>query len=256
MMRALYSRTVVLEYNYLIPPLLIGLFSTLHCLGMCGGIMGALTFSLPAEVRHEKGRLWRFLFAYNLGRITSYALAGALIGTLGGSLFAIASPRSGYLVLQWAAAILMVGIGLYLAGWFPRFARIERIGEPFWRRLEPFGRKLLPVRHPAQAFLYGMIWGWLPCGLVYSALLLTITSGDALAGALYMTAFGVGTLPSMTGAGILARQMMSLARRPAVRSVAGVVVVAMGLAGVLFPEQFHRLGAISTEQQQHAECIQ
>lgn len=255
MMRALYSRNVALEYSYLIPPLLIGLFSTLHCLGMCGGIMGALTFSLPAEVRQEKGRLWQFLAAYNLGRIGSYALAGAFISSLGSSLFAIASPRSGYLVLQWTAAILMTGVGLYLAGWFPRFARIERLGEPLWHRLEPIGRKLLPVRHPGQALLYGMIWGWLPCGLVYTALLLTVTSGDAVSGALYMTAFGVGTLPAMTGAGILARQMMSLARRPTARRVAGGVIIALALAGVLFPEQLHHLSAIAA-QQQHAECIQ
>lgn len=244
-----------MEYNYLIPPLLIGLFSTLHCLGMCGGIMGALTFSLPAEVRQNRDELWKFLLAYNLGRIGSYALAGAVIGTLGRSLFAVVSPAQGYLVLQGAAALLMVGVGLYLAGWFPRFARIERLGEPLWRRLEPFGRRLLPVRRPGQALFYGMIWGWLPCGLVYTALLLTVTSGDALAGALYMSAFGIGTLPAMTGAGILARQMMTLARRPAIRRVAGFVVVAMGLAGVLFPEQFHRLSAISPEQQQHTECI-
>lgn len=244
-----------MEFNYLIPPLLIGLFSTLHCLGMCGGIMGALTFSLPAEVRQQRGRLGQFLFAYNLGRIASYALAGALIGSLGGSLFALISPRSGYLLIQGGAALLMVGVGLYLAGWFPRFARIERLGEPLWRRLEPFGRKLLPVRHPLQALLYGMIWGWLPCGLVYTALLLTITSGDALAGALYMTAFGIGTLPAMTGAGILARQMMALARRPAVRRVAGGVVIAMALAGVLFPNQFHHLGPFSNKQQP-VECIQ
>ncbi|HEY0634427.1 MAG TPA: sulfite exporter TauE/SafE family protein [Gammaproteobacteria bacterium] len=173
-----------MEYHYLIPPLLIGLFSTLHCLGMCGGIMGALTFSLPAEVRQDKSRLGQFLFAYNLGRISSYALAGALLGSLGGSLFALLSPRAGYLVLQVGAALMMTGVGLYLAGWFPRFARIERLGEPLWRRLEPFGRRLLPVRHPLRALLYGMIWGWLPCGLVYTALLLTVTSGDALAGAL------------------------------------------------------------------------
>ncbi len=244
----------VLEFNYLIAPFLIGLFSTLHCLGMCGGIMGALTFSLPAEVRQKKSHLAQFLVAYNLGRIGSYALAGALIGSLGSTLFAVVSPRSGYLVLQWIAAALMAGVGLYLAGWFPRFARIERIGEPLWRLLEPFGRKLLPVRHPTQALFYGMIWGWLPCGLVYTALLLTVTSGDALSGALYMTAFGVGTLPAMTGAGILARQMMSLARRPVVRRVAGVIVIAMALVGVLFPEQLHRLGAVSHEQQQ-ADCI-
>ena len=218
--------------------------------------MGALTFSLPAEVRQDQGRLWKFLLAYNLGRIGSYTLAGALIGYLGGTLFSTISPRAGYLVLQWVAAILMAGVGLYLAGWFPRFARIESLGEPLWRRIEPFGRKLLPVRSPGQALLYGMIWGWLPCGLVYTALLLTVTSGDALAGALYMSAFGVGTLPAMTGAGILARQMMSLARRPSVRRAAGIVVIVMGLAGVLFPEQFHRLSALSTEQQQHTECIQ
>lgn len=250
----MYCRFRHLDYYFLLPPLVIGLFSTLHCLGMCGGIMGALTFSLPPEVRQQSQRLWGFVLAYNLGRLGSYTLAGALIGSLGSSLYALVSPRHAYLVLQWLAALLMVGVGLYLAGGFPRFARIEKFGEPLWKRLEPFGRRLLPVRHPAQALLYGMIWGWLPCGLVYTALLLTVTSGDALSGALYMLAFGIGTLPAMTGAGILAQRMMQLARRPGVRLVAGSLLIAMALAGLLFPEQLHRLSAVSHKQQ--VDCVQ
>jgi len=244
-----------LDYAYLLTPFIIGLFSTLHCLGMCGGIMGALTFSLPPEVRQDKKRLWAFVVSYNLGRLFSYTLAGALIGTLGSSLYAVVSPRGSYLILQWLAALLMIGVGLYLAGWFPRFARIEKVGEPLWRIIEPLGRRMLPVRHPGQALLYGALWGWLPCGMVYTALLLTVTSGDTVSGALYMLAFGLGTLPAMTGAGILAQQLMQLARRPRVRQLAGLILILMAVAGTLFPQQLHHLSAVSHKEQQ-LDCIQ
>lgn len=239
----------------IITAFLIGLFSTLHCLGMCGGIVGALTFSLPPEVRQQRHRLLPYIVSFSAGRIASYSLAGALIGALGGGLYDLFSPRHGYLLLQILAAVMMVGIGFYLAGWLPRFALIERIGEPLWRRLEPLGRHLLPVQSPWQALLYGAIWGWLPCGLVYSALLWSATGAGPLAGAIYMAAFGLGTLPAIVGAGILSGWLGQLRRRPWVRQAAGLTLVAMGLAGVLFADQLQHLHFMFAGQQE-LQCQQ
>ena len=206
----------------------VGLFSTLHCLGMCGGIIGALTFSLPQEIRENRLRLVPYVSAYNLGRISSYTLAGALVGGLGDKLIDL-SPQYGHLVLQIFATLLMIGIGLYLAGWFPAFARIENIGRPVWKKLEPLGQKLLPVKNPSHAFLFGMIWGWLPCGLVYSALIWSSSTESFLKGALFMLAFGAGTLPTVMTAGILTGWFVRLSRLPYIRPVVGMSIIILAL---------------------------
>lgn len=224
----------------IVTALLLGLFSTIHCVGMCGGIMGALTYSLPQEVRNERRRLWPYILLYNLGRLSSYALAGALFGSIGAILYKTVSPHLGYLFLQYIAAIIMVSVGLYIAGWFPKYAYIERLATPIWRRLEPIGRRLLPVSSPFQAFSYGLIWGWLPCGLVYSALLLTITSSGPLEGGLFMLAFGLGTLPAMMGIAMVAEKIVRYSRKPAVRVSAGLFLIILGLTGLLFAEQLHQ----------------
>lgn len=208
---------------------IVGLFSTLHCLGMCGGIIGALTFSLPPTVREHRWRLAAYVAAYNSGRILSYTLAGALAGGLGSTLFHLLSPRYGHLLLLALASLIMAGIGLYLAGWFPRFALIEHLGRPLWRRLEPIGQKLLPVRSPVQAFLFGIVWGWLPCGLVYSALLWSGSAGSAAQGALFMLLFGAGTLPSVMTAGIITGWMTRLSRLPGLRVAVGVSLILLAL---------------------------
>jgi len=207
----------------------VGLFSTLHCLGMCGGIIGALTFSLPADVRADRWRLGAYVAAYNTGRIASYAVAGALAGGLGSGLVTGLGSETGRLVLLLLATAFMVGIGLYLAGWFPRFAAIERIGKPLWRRLEPLGQRLLPVNSPWQALLFGAVWGWLPCGLVYSVLLWAITAGGALPGALFMLAFGVGTLPATLTAGIVTGWMTRFSRTRGLRQTVGVLLILLAL---------------------------
>lgn len=231
-----------------IPALLIGFFSTLHCIGMCGGIMGALSFSLAPEIRAQRLRLIPYLAAYNLGRIVSYTLAGALVGGLGGQIYDYLTPRSGHLVLQGLAALLMASIGLYVAGWFPKFAYLERLGTPIWRRLEPLGRHLLPVSNPFQALLYGLVWGWLPCGLVYSTLIwITVIAESAWQGALYMLSFGVGTLPIVLSMGILAQWVAHLRQVRYLRQAAGLTLIAMALAGIVFGQQFEQLRG-TTEQ--------
>ncbi|TNF52641.1 MAG: sulfite exporter TauE/SafE family protein [Gammaproteobacteria bacterium] len=202
----------------------IGLLSALHCIGMCGGIAGALSLSLPVTRRSQTRVLMSYLVAFNLGRVLSYALAGALFGSLGGFLLV-----SGHLwlhdALRWLAALVMVGAGLAIAGWLPRLEGLEKIGAPVWRLLEPWGRRLLPVDTLLKAGLYGAVWGWLPCGLVYSVLIWSLASGSMSAGAQLMLAFGLGTLPNLLLMGALAARLGSFVRQPWPRRVAGGLVL-------------------------------
>ncbi len=207
---------------------LVGLLSALHCLGMCGGIVGALAFALPLETRRDGPRLLVFLLAFNLGRVATYAAAGAAFGWLGAAL--TTGPAAWpHRVLQGLAALVMVGIGLYIAGWFPRFAQVERLGEPLWQRLEPWGRRLVPVTTLPRALAYGAIWGWLPCGLVYTMLIAAPAQGGPAAGALYMALFGLGTLPAMLAVGLLTGRLQDLARDRRVQVAAGLGIIALGL---------------------------
>jgi len=206
----------------------VGLFSTVHCLGMCGGIIGALTFSLPEEIRNSRKRLIPYVSAYNLGRISSYSLVGALAGGLGGNLVTL-SPSYGHLILQLFASILMIGMGLYLAGWFPALVKIEHIGKPIWKKLEPISQKLIPVKSPIHAYLFGVVWGWLPCGLVYTALIWSTTAGSAKEGALLMLAFGAGTLPAVMIAGILTGWFTRLIRTKYIRPFVGLTIIIVAL---------------------------
>lgn len=212
----------------------VGLLSALHCIGMCGGIVGALSFSLPVQVRQDWRRFLSFLLAYNAGRVLSYALAGAVFGSLGGVLIGAGGHVWLHDALRWLAALLMVGIGLYIAGWFPRFGLIERIGEPVWHHLEPLGRRLMPVTSLPRAGLYGAVWGWLPCGLVYTMLISTPAQGGWLAGALYMALFGLGTLPPLIATGLFAGRLYRFSGDNRLQILAGLTVVALGLFTLLF----------------------
>lgn len=212
----------------------VGLLSALHCIGMCGGIAGALAYSLPPDARRDGRRLAAFLTAYNAGRVATYAVAGALFGGLGGVL--MAAGRGAWLhdLLRWVAAVVLVGIGLYVAGWLPRFIWIERLGEPLWRRLEPMGRRLLPVTTLPRAALYGAVWGWLPCGLVYTMLFSAPARGSAVAGALYMALFGLGTLPVMLATGLFAGRLYRFAGDTRLQAAAGLTIAILGLFTLFF----------------------
>ncbi len=210
---------------------LLGLFSTVHCIAMCGSIIGALTLSLPMTLRESPRRMLPFVINYNLGRLLSYGLAGLIVGALSSPL----SNWNGHTILRYLSVIVMLAMGLYLAGWFPKFARMERLGAPIWRYLQPIGQKLLPVRTFRQAFLLGAIWGWLPCGLVYAALAVAATTGAPVQSAGVMLAFGAGTLPAVMGAGLFTGLLSALARKVYLRQVAGIAIIMMALATALWP---------------------
>ena len=207
----------------------MGLFSSMHCIGMCGSIIGTLTLSLSPDIRNSKKRLLPFVFNYNFGRITSYAIAGLLVGTIEALLTMHLGETHGHRFLQLLSAVIMASAGLYIAGWFPRFAYIEKTGMFLWKKIEPYGRKLIPVKNLKQAYLFGMIWGWLPCGLVYSALALAATAGDASKSSLTMLAFGLGTLPAVIGVGVMTQLLTRLSRIKRFKEAVGLLMIILAL---------------------------
>ena len=214
----------------LISALILGLLGGGHCLGMCGGLMGALTLAIPPE---QRGRRLQLLLAYNLGRILSYASAGLLFGLAG---WAVASSPAAML-LRIVAGLLLISMGLYLGGWWSGLTRIEALGRGLWRHIQPVASRLLPVSSLPRALLLGALWGWLPCGLVYSTLLWAASQGDALDSGLLMLAFGLGTWPVLLATGMAAERLTDLLRRRGVRMAGGLLVILFGLWTLPGPHQ-------------------
>ncbi|MBP0940590.1 sulfite exporter TauE/SafE family protein [Pseudomonas alliivorans] len=219
----------------LLSALVLGLLGGGHCLGMCGGLMGALTLAIPREQRTRRLRL---MMAYNLGRIISYAIAGFFSGLVG---WAVANSP-GATTLRVIAALLLIAMGLYLAGWWSGLTRIERLGRGIWRHLQPFATRLLPISSMPRALLLGALWGWLPCGLVYSTLLWAASQGNAIDSALLMLAFGLGTWPVLLATGLAAERTTALLRKRSVRAAGGVLVILFGLWTLPGPHQHWLMG--------------
>ncbi len=215
----------MIEFS-LLTALLAGLLGGVHCVGMCGGIVAA--FSFRADGTQPPFRLH---LAYNLGRIFSYAMFGALAGALGASL-KLATFLPAQTLLYVLAQVVMILLGLYLAGLNRWVLVFERAGGALWRVVQPLFRRLLPVRSLPQALLAGMAWGWLPCGLVYSVLVSALAAGSAPSGAALMLAFGLGTLPNLLGMGLFARQLQPFMQRLWVRRAAGLMVAGFGAWGL------------------------
>lgn len=211
---------------------LIGLLGGAHCAGMCGGIVSALSLQVDGA-RNATVPAWRIHLAYNLGRIASYTLAGAAMGALGslGLLLEYGLPVQ--MTLYVVANLLMVALGLYLAGMTQALAFVERGGQRLWRHLQPLTRRFLPVRGVSQALPLGMLWGWLPCGMVYGVLSLALLSGSAWRGGLTMLAFGLGTLPNLMLAGLLLLRFRRLVQARALRLTSGLLVLGFGAWGLL-----------------------
>jgi len=206
---------------------LVALLGGVHCTAMCGGIVAALTLGLPAGNRFSA--ILPYLLAYNLGRISSYTVAGVLAGGMGSWAANLALVHHGQQILQGIAGLFMVMLGLYLAGWWRGLARLEQVGGILWQHLKPLGQRMLPLRRPGQALIMGMIWGWLPCGLVYSVLIWAISAGSGVNGGLLMLSFGLGTLPALLAMGAFATALTAFTRRPAIRHSAGILVMGFGL---------------------------
>ena len=198
---------------------LLGFFGGTHCVGMCGGLSSAFALQLPPHLN----RLG-LIVLLNLGRISSYVLIGLIVGLVGQIGISLDDTRWLQNGLYVAANVLLLLLGLYLAGLSTAATQIERIGRPIWKRLNPILNRLLPIKSVPACFGVGMLWGWLPCGLVYSASLYALGSGSAVQGGLYMLAFALGTLPNLLAMGVFAAQLKTLLQRRAIRLCAGLLV--------------------------------
>ncbi|TQV84745.1 sulfite exporter TauE/SafE family protein [Exilibacterium tricleocarpae] len=224
----------------------LGLLGGAHCIGMCGGIMAALTFSLPSQATAR--RLWLVL-CYNLGRIGSYGLMGVALGVLGG----LAAGGHGGGVLRIVAGLLLIAMGLYLANWWRGLTYLERMGAALWRHIQPLGKRFTPVQSPLQALALGALWGWLPCGLVYSALAYAAVSANPIDAGIIMLAFGLGTLPAVFASGVLAERLQALLQRHRVRQLFALAIIGFGVWTLWAPlaHMGHTAAAAGDASHQH-----
>jgi len=194
---------------------------------MCGAIVGTLTSGLDGTIRASRWRFVRAQLAYNTGRISSYTAAGLLFGVMGQQA-AGWGWLEGFPLGRIIAGVIMILFGIYLAGWWHALLFLERIGAGLWKYVEPLGRRLVPVRTAGHALLLGMVWGWLPCGMVYAVLALALASGSGPEGASIMLAFGIGTLPTMLTIGLAYHALRGVLQKPWLRISAGILVILLG----------------------------
>jgi len=210
--------------------LLAGLLGSAHCLGMCAGISGL--FAVNASVATIREQL-PLAFAYNLGRVFSYALLGIIVASFG-SVVVKASPSlaGGIRILS---GVIIILVGLKVAFDLRLLNPIERMGSTLWARIAPAAQRLVPVTNLPRALGLGLVWGWLPCGLVYSVLLIAATSAKPGDGAMIMLAFGAGTMPAMLMTGLGAAQLAQTLQRKGARIGLGLLIIALGLITIAAP---------------------
>ena len=249
-----------------------GFLGSIHCLGMCGGVSGTIALGATAPqprgleratvaiipfvaVRRAPSVLsapQTNVLAFNAGRIASYMIAGAMAGSIGGVIsqgWVLSETMSARTGLFLFANLMIVATGLYLMGLPQLLAPLERAGGLIWRHVSPQIKKLLPMNTVPRAALFGMLWGWIPCGMVYAMLLSAMSAGSSTAGMLTMLAFGIGTLPAMIAVGWAAGSIRQWTRDSRVRMLAGAVIVAMGLFG------FARADGLKQLQSFGAFCV-
>lgn len=213
---------------------MVGLLGSVHCIGMCGGIVGVMGAGSGSS---RAGRMMNLL-AYNTGRIASYGVAGLVAGLAGSHAFDLFPFERVAEVGLLVSGSFMILLGLYLADWWRGLARLESIGGRLWTKVQPLTRRFIPVRSVFQAFPLGLLWGWLPCGLVYATLVWALFTADPLYSMLIMVFFGLGTLPMLLSMGGLADRLSDARKHPSVRRFAGVVVIVFGaltFLGVVHP---------------------
>ena len=218
---------------------LVGLLGGLHCAGMCGGIVAVMGAgasrpagrTIPIRPAHA-APAWPVLLGYNAGRIASYVAAGTLAGALGSSAALVRTVLPVQQVAFVAANLVLIAMGLYLTGVLRSVAVLEVAGRGLWRALQPLAARALAARDFPRALAAGLVWGWVPCGMVYGVLVAALVSGSALQGAELALAFGLGTLPNLLALGWSAAAARRWLGHRALRVAAGVLVVAFGVAGL------------------------
>lgn len=230
---------------------IIGLMGSVHCLGMCGAIVGVLSANLDASVRANTAKLALYQLSYNIGRIMMYILLG---GVFAGFSYALASSiaMSEFEIgLRVFAGVLMILIGLFILGVNNTIRVFERLGQGMWQRLSQFSKRFLPVTTIRQALLFGLFWGGIPCGLVYSALALTLTV-TPLEGMVIMAFFGLGTLPALLAIAGFGFSLVRILQTTTAKRFAGVSIILLGIWSVMMPLQHSGHTVHDSHTQEHS----
>ncbi len=233
----------------LLAALLIGLAGSPHCLGMCGGIAGSLGAGMQGG---GSGSRLTLALSYNLGRLGSYTLMGAMAAAVVAAIGATFAISTWAVVLRLLTAAILIAVAAHLLFNWTGLRRIEVIGGRLWRHISPRAQRLLPVRTPGRALALGALWGWLPCGLVYTVLVAASVSGSALAGAAVMFAFGLGTLPAMTGVTVFGQAVRRWQGSRQARTITGSVLLVFGLWTAASPA----MHLLSGSHHQHGEATE
>ena len=210
---------------------------------MCGGILTALMLGRSNDSTQEtKLSVFNRSLAYNFGRISSYTTAGVLAGLLGARFVEISQNSNAHFILQCIAALVLIGLALNILGFSPINKLTESIGMKLWMRIQPLGKYLYPIDSLWRALLFGMLWGWLPCGLVYSALLLSLSTGTVIDGMFTMLFFGLGTLPGMLTTGYFSDYLNQLKTNVRFRWITAILMILIAISlpvSTLYFSQHH-----------------
>lgn len=222
----------MIDQAALLSSLAIGFFGSAHCFVMCGGIASALSFAIPLP--QQKWRIFTYHLLFGLGRISSYAVAGALVSTVSSTLGGMIGNNA-VIIFRSFSGIMLILMGLYVANWWRVLVHLERVAAGLWKIISPTINYFKPVNTLWKAYCIGLIWGWLPCGLVYSVLLWSAAAEHVLNGALIMLCFGLGTLPAVLATGSVAAGFQTFFQRPGYRKLAGLLICLFGLWTLLGP---------------------
>ena len=219
---------------------IIGLISSGHCLAMCGGITTMLTsatnkqktmsqqgdIALSIDKITQKPPL-TIIFSYHVGRIGSYMLIGAIVAFTG----SVAAKNIGFPItgLRLISSIFLVFLGLYLGKWLMWLNRIESLGKHLWEYISPLAKFVIPVNSKRKALGLGALWGWLPCGLVYSMLTWSMASGNVITGAALMLFFGLGTLPALFTLSLGIGSIENILVMPTFKKIMAIMLICYGI---------------------------
>ncbi|NVK39456.1 MAG: sulfite exporter TauE/SafE family protein [Gammaproteobacteria bacterium] len=206
---------------------LLGLFGSIHCMGMCGGIVGALALNT------QHPRPFSLQLGYHLGRITTYGLIGLLAGFIG--LWLASTHEWAGLIMRTLSGVLLVLMGLYVLGTTSALIWLEKIGAYLWKWVQPFSKHVLPTRTFGQSVTLGLIWGLLPCGLVYSTLSWALVSANPIQSSTLMMVFGLGNLPALLSLAAFTTQLNQFKRHWLVRMILAGCIIAFGLWTAIAP---------------------
>lgn len=237
-------RPIMTEPALIITALSVGFLGSTHCFAMCGGIASALSLSIPAEQRSSK-RMLVYQLLFGLGRISTYALAGFVFASFG-SFLSQYLGQNGPFIFRGLAGFFIILIGLYIADWWKILVHLEQAAGGLWKKISPAINIFKPINRPWKAFFIGGIWGWLPCGMVYSVLVWSSAADSAVEGALIMFCFGLGTLPAVIATGSFATTLQQTFQNRTYRRTVGFIIILFGLWTALGPHftgehAFHQL---------------